>query len=497
MNPLKPPDITVTIEEGKNERTEFCFTNSFQIGRGTKCDVCISDDVVSRHHAEIRFEEGRWRVYDLESANGILVDGEKVEQASLKNNTRIRLGHIGPVLSVTIQEIKPAKKIKVDRHSVDSYTDHYFGDADDADIGEHTMVVRRAFAKIQNKQKKKYAGIIAIFALMFMVAGTYAITKHRQVIKQKNLAGDIFYAMKKLELELFDGEFDYNKKGDMESRRVVENFRTQRKEMEEKYDQFMTTLDTYGKGISEEERLIFRIARTFGECKINIPDGFAKEVMSYIKKWKTKKKKRQLEKAIHRAETYKYIPKIVETFESYDLPPQFFYLALQESLFDINACGPKTRFRIAKGIWQFIPSTAERYDLRLGPLKDMEESDPLDDRYHFGRSTLAAAKYIRDIYDTEAQASGLLVMASYNWGERRVNKLIRTLPENSRERNFWRILENYKEKIPKQTYDYVFYIVSAAVIGENPRLFGFEFDNLLASLIQKKTMGSLKNEFTV
>jgi membrane-bound lytic murein transglycosylase D len=497
MNPLMPPAITVKIEQGKAGKTEFCFRDSFKIGRGTRCDVRIIDDVVSRYHAQVRFEEGQWRIYDLESANGVWVDGEKVEQSPLKNNTRIRLGRIGPVLSVTLPEIRPAEKIKVDRHSVDSYTAHYFGDADDANIGEHTMMVRRAFAKIQNKQKKKYAIILSTFALMFMVAGTYAIIKHRQVIKQKKLAEDIFYAMKELELEFSRALKAARLKEDMESRRVVENFRTQRKEMEKKYDQFVNTLDTYGKGMSEEERLIFRIARTFGECEINMPDGFAKEVMTYIKKWKTKKKKQQLEKAIHRAETYKYAPKIVETFESYDLSPQFFYLALQESLFDINACGPKTRFGIAKGIWQFIPSTAEKYNLRLGPLKDMEESDPLDDRYHFGRSTLAAAKYIRDIYDTEAQASGLLVMASYNWGERRVNTFIRTLPENPRERNFWSLLENYKEQIPKQTYDYVFYIVSAAVIGENPGLFGFEFDNPLASLVRKKTMGSLKNEFTV
>jgi membrane-bound lytic murein transglycosylase D len=487
IDPLTPPAITVTIEEGKAEKTGFCFTNSFQIGRGTKCDIRIKDGVVSRHHAEIRFEQGKWRIYDLNSANGIWVDGEKVERAPLVNNTRIRLGKIGPVLSVAFEETRPADKAEVDRRSLAQYTDRYFGDPDEGTIGEHTMMVRRAFKKIQKKQKKKYTVIIAIFASLFLVAGTYAIYKHIQVNKQKALAEDIFYAMKKLELE-FAGALKAAKlKDDMESRRLVENFRTQRKEMEEKYDQFITTLDTYGKGITEKERLIFRIARAFGECEINMPDGFAKEVMSYIKKWKTKKKKRQLEKAIHRAQTNKYIPKIVETFESYDLPAQFFYLALQESLFDINACGPKTRFGIAKGIWQFIPSTAERFDLRLGPLVDIEESDPLDDRYHFGRSTLAAAKYIRDIYDTEAQASGLLVMASYNWGERRVIELIRTMPENPRERNFWRMLENYKEQIPKQTYDYVFYIVSAAVIGENPRLFGFEFDNPLASVIHEET----------
>ena len=50
-----------------------------------------------------------------------------------------------------------------------------------------------------------------------------------------------------------------------------------------------------------------------------------------------------------------------------------------------------------------------------------------DERHDFEKSTLAAVQYLRDIYDTEAQASGLLVMASYNWGERRVIKLYFTV----------------------------------------------------------------------
>ena len=79
-------------------------------------------------------------------------------------------------------------------------------------------------------------------------------------------------------------------------------------------------------------------------------------------------------------------------------------------------------------------------------------------------------------------ASGLLVMASYNWGEGRVIKRIKSLPSNARERNFWRLLTEFRSDIPQETYDYVFYIVSASVIGENPRLFGFDFDNPLAYL---------------
>jgi len=62
---------------------------------------------------------------------------------------------------------------------------------------------------------------------------------------------------------------------------------------------------------------------------------------------------------------------------------------------------------------------------------------------------------------------------------------VRSMPANPRERNFWRLFNRHRDKIPKETYDYVFYIVSAAVIGENPRLFGFDFDNPLADLENK------------
>jgi len=70
-------------------------------------------------------------------------------------------------------------------------------------------------------------------------------------------------------------------------------------------------------------------------------------------------------------------------------------------------------------------------------------------------------------------------MASYNWGERRVVELLQKMPLNPQERNFWELLRLYRGQIPKQTYDYVFHIFSAAVIGENPTLFGFQLDNPL------------------
>jgi membrane-bound lytic murein transglycosylase MltF len=164
------------------------------------------------------------------------------------------------------------------------------------------------------------------------------------------------------------------------------------------------------------------------------------------------------------------------------VPREFFYLALQESKLDPRAIGPSTRLGFPKGLWQLTPSTAETYGLRLGPLQGEPSFDPVDERYDVAKSTAAAARYLEDIYTTDAQASGLLVMASYNMGETRIRTLIRSMPKSPAERNFWALLEKHRRQIPKETYNYVLRVVSAAVIGANPRLFGFDADPPLGPL---------------
>lgn len=107
----------------------------------------------------------------------------------------------------------------------------------------------------------------------------------------------------------------------------------------------------------------------------------------------------------------------------------------------------------------------------MAATRDVDEQDQ---RFDFALATRAGAKYLKLIYGTEAQASGLLVIASYNYGQNRVREMIKKMPDNPRERNFWKFIQQYQ--IPKETYDYVFYIFSAAVIGEDPKHFGFKFN---------------------
>jgi hypothetical protein len=297
------------------------------------------------------------------------------------------------------------------------------------------------------------------------------------ILHQKNklerlreTAVNMFYSMKSLELQIAQMEEVLLTKAEPHQVRSLLAKREQLKIMEKEYDHFVRDLGFYQKA-REEDRIILRVARLFGECDANIPEGFVKEVWNYIHKWK---RTERLKKALHRAATEGYTPKITKMMMEHNLTPQFFFLALQESDFEARAVGPSTKFGYAKGIWQFIPLTAQNYGLKIGPLYREGRYDPKDERFHFEKATEAAAKYIRDIKNNLAQASGLLVMASYNWNETRIREVLRQMPESPRERNFWRLLQ--RETIPRETYDYVFYIFSAAVICQNPPLFGFDFN---------------------
>jgi Protein of unknown function (DUF3662)/FHA domain len=62
------------------------------LGRSRECDVMLSDPNVSRRHAEVRADGGRWVVVDLGSTNGIKVNGRRVDSAPLEPGDRITLG---------------------------------------------------------------------------------------------------------------------------------------------------------------------------------------------------------------------------------------------------------------------------------------------------------------------------------------------------------------------------------------------------------------------
>lgn len=62
------------------------------LGRHTSADVRLPLPDVSRRHCRFLFTDGRWQVFDLDSLNGVWVNGEQVRQAVLHHQDRLRLG---------------------------------------------------------------------------------------------------------------------------------------------------------------------------------------------------------------------------------------------------------------------------------------------------------------------------------------------------------------------------------------------------------------------
>lgn len=105
-----------------------------------------------------------------------------------------------------------------------------------------------------------------------------------------------------------------------------------------------------------------------------------------------------------------YVPIFEEALDYYGLPLELKYLPVIES-----ALEPKARSHAgAVGLWQFMLSTAKRYDLKVNSLID-ERQDPY-------KATWAAARYLRDLYKIYGDWS--LVIAAYNCGPGTVNKAI-------------------------------------------------------------------------
>jgi membrane-bound lytic murein transglycosylase D len=479
-SPVSQSEIIVRVNAPPLGYKEARFSSSFCIGRAEECQVRIENEYVSRRQAEVVLEDGQWRVKDLGSSNGIFIGTDRVDGAPIEGTLTIRLGVEGPFVSFEVLQPRPESPAHPARDSTAVFAARYFSDlAPDQLAGEHTQMIRRAFKQVQKKHTRKYKSWLAVMLLAIVSVGGYAYYQQRRLAEQTNTAKEIFYAMKSLQVDLAQVEKIIQDSGSPQGAGQVRKYQIRQKEMERNYDRFLTSLRVYDPKMTEEQRLILRVARIFGECELDMPDGFAAEVQNYIKKWQSSPR---LSKAVQAAAQNGYTARITSELLRHNLPPHFFYLALQESDFNPFISGPPTYKGIAKGMWQFIPETGVKYGLRIGPLADFRRPDPADDRHDWQKATVAAAQYLKDIYSTDAQASGLLVIASYNWGEHRVVPIIRKMPANPRERNFWRLLKDHREKLPQETYDYVYYIFSAAVIGENPGLFGFKFDSPLAGV---------------
>lgn len=140
-----------------------------------------------------------------------------------------------------------------------------------------------------------------------------------------------------------------------------------------------------------------------------------------------------------------YMPIFEEALERYDVPLELKYLPVIES-----ALRPSATSRVgAAGLWQFMIATGKRYGLEINTLVD-ERRDPV-------KSSDAAARYLRDLYNMFGNWN--LAIAAYNCGEGNVQKAL--LRNGSQEgADFWDIYN----RLPRETRGYVPAFIAANYI---------------------------------
>jgi membrane-bound lytic murein transglycosylase D len=533
----------------------------------------VVSSLVSRFHAEVLPEGVRWVVRDLRSTNGLFQNGERIENAELRDGDSLQLGRGGPVLLCSLQtpqgvqapEAQPSDSPPADGHrrpvtfplslpDLDEHTgapeapppaeasvlapplgdpdpppplkpprppvggyedakpplsksweggqelslqeiqDKYLNPDSAQPAGQRTQMIRMAYGQVRKKEKRKVSLILGALGVLLVGSMAYGLYQGHRVRVLDRQAAELFRTMKSYEVQLVGLRQLAEESGSTQLEEQLQRIDSLRREVMADYDGYVRDRGLYRKLRTREEQLILRTARLFGESEFEVSGAFVEAVQREIQSyWLTPGGRNRFRQGIERAEREGYVSHIARTLQRQGVPPEFLFLALQESDFNAYAVGPPTRWGHAKGMWQFIPSTGERYGLILGPLHDVGQRDPEDQRHDFHLATDAASRYLRDLHGVLTQASGLLVMAAYNWGEHRVQPRLESLPTptdvfqaefaevpaNPSSRNYWTFLREYGDRMPEETKDYVIKIFAAAVIGQDPRHFGFDFDNPL------------------
>jgi pSer/pThr/pTyr-binding forkhead associated (FHA) protein len=74
--------------------------DEFTIGRDPASSLCLEDPAVSRNHCVIKPENGRWRIVDLDSRNGTLVNSTRIKSHTLAGGEEIQVGQSAFVLAL-------------------------------------------------------------------------------------------------------------------------------------------------------------------------------------------------------------------------------------------------------------------------------------------------------------------------------------------------------------------------------------------------------------
>ena len=141
------------------------------------------------------------------------------------------------------------------------------------------------------------------------------------------------------------------------------------------------------------------------------------------------------------------------------LPEDLIWMAMVESMFQNKIVSPAG----AGGMWQFIPATARRYQLRMDSY--------VDERYNWQRCTDAAIEYLKGLHDFFDGRWDLAITA-YNMGE---GGLARAIAANGGETDFFKLIQTppASDRIRLESKKYYPRLLAYAIVTANPEKYGF------------------------
>ena len=257
------PKIHVTLERDGVPELHLKFQDEFTIGNAPTCDIVLPDTDVSPEHARVWYARGAWRIKDLGSRTGTFMNGQQVKEAVIEDESRILFGVGGQMLRFDINEL-PHQVVTRQLRQV-------FRASGYVPVSLYRVVGQRLMRRVLRLHAKRYVRIIGVLAVFGILAAWFGYQKQSELNETRGLAESVFYRMKTFELTLSQLQEDMR---DSVSVKRIAGQQAELEQLSEEYDKFVGELGVYD-GMDEKERLIYRVARVFGECELSMPDGFA------------------------------------------------------------------------------------------------------------------------------------------------------------------------------------------------------------------------------
>lgn len=154
-------DRVGTLTRLPNGERRWLGFGSLRIGRQSQADIVLTHETVSRHHADICYESGRYVLYD-HSTNGTWANGELVAVArTLRDGDRLRFGEVEFLFSLEPREAKAGQRPRPPSGR----------DARDAT----TRVMKEGKARGRRGRGRRWIWLAALLVLLVAAAAVYIL----------------------------------------------------------------------------------------------------------------------------------------------------------------------------------------------------------------------------------------------------------------------------------------------------------------------------------